>query len=314
MQFEGLHMTLLYTLLLIAICLWVFIQWKPDSASRWGLGLERKRSGLVLKSQAIAGFDIPYLEGGQGEVLVLVHGFGGDKDNFTRMARFLTPHFRVIQPDLPGFGDATRDPAARYRMSDQVERLHAFLQALGVQKVILGGNSMGGFIACEYAARFPEQVKALWLLDAAGTAAAHDSPMLRHYLATGDSPLLLRSQADVAKLIRATMARPPYFPGFLKRTLGARAIADYPLHCEIFKDLSQHSPMLETQHTTWPTPALIVWGAEDAILNPAAAQTQEQLFPRHKTIVMQGIGHLPMLEAPAQTAQDFLEFARTLSA
>ena len=313
MPFEGLHMTLLYTLLLIATCLWVFIQWKPDSASRWGLGLERKRSGLVLKSQAIAGFDIPYLEGGQGEVLVLVHGFGGDKDNFTRMARFLTPHFRVIQPDLPGFGDATRDPAARYRMSDQVERLHAFLQALGVQKVILGGNSMGGFIACEYAARFPEQVKALWLLDAAGTAAAHDSPMLRHYLASGDSPLLLRSQADVAKLIRATMARPPYFPGFLKRTLGARAIADYPLHCEIFKDLSQHSPMLETQHTTWPTPALIVWGEEDAILNPAAAQTQEQLFPRHKTIMMQGIGHLPMLEAPAQTAQDFLEFARTLS-
>ncbi|QDL56225.1 alpha/beta fold hydrolase [Rhodoferax aquaticus] len=307
-------MAFLYTLLLIGICLLVFIQLKPHTASRWGLGLERQRSGLELKSQAIAGFDIPYLEGGQGEVLVLVHGFGGDKDNFTRMARFLTPHFRVIQPDLPGFGDATRDPAARYRMADQVERLHAFFQALGVQKMVFGGNSMGGFIACEYAARYPEQVKALWLLDAAGTAAAHASPMLKQYLATGDSPLLLRSQADVARLIRTTMARPPYFPGFLKRTLGARAIADYPLHCEIFKDLSQHSPMLEARYTTLPTPALIVWGAEDAILNPAAAQTQERLFPHHQTIVMQGIGHLPMLEAPAQTAQDFLKFARTLPA
>ncbi len=307
-------MAYVYTLLLIVVCLMVFIQLKPDTASRWGLGLERKRSGLVLKSQAIAGFDIPYLEGGQGEVLVLVHGFGGDKDNFTRMARFLTPHFRVIQPDLPGFGDATRNPAARYRMADQVERLHAFFQALGVQKMIFGGNSMGGFIACEYAARYPDQVKALWLLDAAGTATAHDSPMLQHYLDTGDSPLLLRSQADVARLIRATMARPPYFPGFLKRTLGARAIADYALHSEIIKDLSQHSPMLETRYTTLPTPALIVWGAEDGILNPAASQVQEQLFPQHQTIVMQGIGHLPMLEAPAQTAQDFMKFAKTLPA
>ncbi len=72
--------------------------------------------------------------------------------------------------------------------------------------------------------------------------------------------------------------------------------------------------MLEARFTTLNTPALIVWGAEDAILNPTAAQTQERLFPRHQTIVMQGIGHLPMLEAPAQTAQDFLEFARTLSA
>lgn len=307
-------MALLYTLLLLVVCLLVFIQLKPDTASLWGLGLERKRSGLVLKSQAIAGFDIPYLEGGQGEVLVLVHGFGGDKDNFTRMARFLTPHFRVIQPDLPGFGDATRDPAARYRMADQVERLHAFFQALGLQKMIFGGNSMGGFIACEYAARYPEQVKAVWLLDAAGTAAAHDSPMLRHYLATGDSPLLLRSQADVARLISSTMARPPYFPGFLKRTLGARAIADYPLHCEIFKDLSQHSPMLEARFTTLNTPALIVWGSEDGILSPAAAPSQERLFPHHQTIVMQGIGHLPMLEAPAQTAKDFLKFAQSLPA
>lgn len=307
-------MMFLYTLLLIAVCLFMFIHLRPDTASHWGLGLERKRSGLVLKSQAIAGFDIPFLEGGKGEVLVLVHGFGGDKDNFTRMARFLTPHFRVIQPDLPGFGDATRDSAARYRMSDQVERLHAFFQAQGVKKMIFGGCSMGGFIACEYAARYPEQVKAVWLLDAAGTAAAHDSPMLRHYLATGDSPLLLRSQADVARLISTTMSRPPYFPGFLKRTLGARAITDYPLHCEIFKDLSQHSPMLENQYTTLPTPALIVWGSDDAILNPVAAQTQEQLFPHHQTIVMQGIGHLPMLEAPAETAQDFLKFARTLPA
>ena len=75
---------------------------------------------------------MPYLEGGQGEPLVLIHGFSADKDNFTRVARFLTPHYRVICPDLPGFGDATRDPSARHGIADQVTRLKAFLGALGI--------------------------------------------------------------------------------------------------------------------------------------------------------------------------------------
>lgn len=305
-------MTYVYWLILLVFVIYAFILLKPATVSRWALALERKRCGLTLKSQFIQGFTIPYLEGGAGEPLVLVHGFGGDKDNFTRMAAHLTPHFRVIQPDLPGFGDATRDPTARYRMSDQVDRLHAFLQALDVQKLIIGGNSMGGFIASEYAARYPEQVKAVWLLDAAGTEEAHHSPMVQKYLATGESPLLLRTQADVDILIRATMSRPPYFPGFLKRTLGARAIADYSLHGEILKDISQHSPLLETRYNNLPTPALIVWGSEDKILSPAAANAQQKLFPRNQTLVMDGIGHLPMIEAPRKTAEDFLKFAQAL--
>lgn len=307
-------MTYIYIGLALALLFYAMTVVRPATLSRWALSLERGRSKLALKQQSIPGFTIPYLEGGRGSALILVHGFGGDKDNFTRMAAYLTPHFRVIQPDLPGFGDATRDPSARYRMSDQVERLHAFLQALGIQKMIVGGNSMGGFIASEYAARYPDRVQAVWLIDAAGTAQAHDSPMFQQYLATGNSPLLLRSQADVGTLIKATMARPPYFPGFLKRTLGARAIADYPLHSAILKDLNQHSPHLETQYTHLSTPALIVWGSEDNILNPAGAAAQQRLFPNHQTIVMPGIGHLPMLEAPQKTAQDFLQFAKTLPA
>jgi triacylglycerol lipase len=304
----------LYFFAFLVTCLYALTVLKPDTVTRWALGVERRRSGLTLRSQTVQGFTIPYLEGGSGDVLVLIHGFGGDKDNFTRMARHLTAHFRVIVPDLPGFGEATRDAAARYRMTDQVERLHAFLHALGIQKMILGGNSMGGFIASEYAALYPDPVRAVWLINAAGTAEAHQSPMLQEYLASGNSPLLLRTPADIHKLIDATMSRPPFFPGFLKRTLGARAIADYPLHSEILKDLSLHSPLLETQYTNLSTPALIVWGAEDNILSTAGADTQQRLFPNHQTVVMQGIGHLPMLEAPGKTAQDFLKFAQALPA
>jgi pimeloyl-ACP methyl ester carboxylesterase len=72
--------------------------------------------------------------------------------------------------------------------------------------------------------------------------------------------------------------------------------------------------LLETQYTNLSTPALIVWGAEDNILSTAGADTQQRLFPNHQTVVMQGIGHLPMLEAPGKTAQDFLKFAQALPA
>lgn len=305
-------MVAIVSVLAVVLALVALTQLAPHRVTQWALALERGRSGLVLKEQAIAGFNMPYLEGGRGEVLVLVHGFGGDKDNFTRIARHLTPHFRVIIPDLPGFGDAGRDPSARYRMADQVQRLHLFLTALGITHLQLGGNSMGGFIAVQYAAAYPDAVASLWLLDAAGTEAANQTPMMAHYEATGELPLLLRSISDGDGLIKATMSRPPFFPGFIKKVLAQRGVADYALHSKILQDLKHHSPPLETQFSTLDTPALIVWGSEDKVLNPKAAQTLQKLLPHHQSILMQGIGHLPMLEAPKVTAQDYLAFLKNL--
>jgi pimeloyl-ACP methyl ester carboxylesterase len=287
-----------------------FTQTAPERATRLALAMERRRSGLVLKRLTIDGFDMPYLEGGHGEVLVLVHGFGGDKDNFTRMARSLTPHFRVILPDLPGFGEAGRDPAARYRIEDQVERLHGFLQTLGVDRLRLGGNSMGGFIAVQYAATYPEMVHDLWLLDPAGTAAGYDTDMIRDYAETGRSPLLMRSEADGAAVIKATMSRPPYFPPFVRKTLARRGMADFPLHSRIMEEFRDGSPLLEDRITTLATRSLIVWGAEDKVLNPKGAETLARLLPDSRTILMPGIGHLPMIETPAEAARDYLAFTR----
>ena len=159
--------------LLMALVL--FDRLAPMAAARVGLALERLRSGLRLRRAGVAGADMPYLEGGKGEPLVLLHGFAGDKDNFTRIARFLTPHYRVICPDLAGFGDAARDPQAGHSIPEQAERLRALLDRIAPGKVHLGGNSMGGFIAAQFAAAWPERVASLWLLDAAGTQASHSS-------------------------------------------------------------------------------------------------------------------------------------------
>jgi pimeloyl-ACP methyl ester carboxylesterase len=290
--------------LAVAALEWLAPAWM---ARRW-LALERARAGLHERCAEVPGFSMPYLEGGRGEPLVLVHGFGGDKDNFTRIARLLTPRFRVIAPDLPGFGEATRDPAARYHIDAQVERLRAFIAQLGIGPVHLGGSSMGGFIAAQLAATYPDEVRSLWLLDAAGAMAARDTELINRYVATGEMPLLVRSEADYGALLAAVAHRAPLLPHSLRLSLARRAVADHELHVRIFREIGVESPPLDDRYAAIRAPTLIVWGREDRILNPAAGEVMRALVPRSRLVLMDRTGHLPMIERPRATAADLLAF------
>jgi len=306
-------MTIIYLLAAALAVLLIVSLVAPEGLTALGLALERRFSGLKTRHARVDGFDIPYLEGGSGEVLLLIHGFGGDKDNFTRIARYLTPHYRVLIPDLPGFGDASRDPKASYGMADQVARIHAFVTQLGLARFHLGGNSMGGFISAQFAVPYGHMVKSLWLLDPGGTAASHSSPLMLQYQKTGKNPLLVQRVRDFNETIRATTHKTPFVPGFARIALGRRAVADFELHTSIMRQLAD-SPLLEQSYQPMATPALIVWGKEDQILSPAGAESFRQLFPNSQVILMDDIGHLPMAEAPAQTARDYLAYRAALAA
>lgn len=300
------------TLMALAACaaaLLLFNRLAPVTAGRLGLALEQRRAGLRLRHGGAEGLAMPYLEGGSGAPLVLIHGFAGDKDNFTRVARFLTPHYRVIIPDLPGFGDAGRDPAASHLMTDQARRLAIFLDQVAPGPVHVGGNSMGGFIAAQFAAMFPERVASLWLLDAAGTEASHRSDILRHYEATGEMPLLVQKEADFNTLIAACTHQEPFLPHCVRVLLGRRGAADFALHTQLMKQLKD-APLLQPQPAYAGMPALIVWGEQDRILHPDGAAAFAALFPRSRVIMMPGVGHLPMVEQPRRAASDYLAFRR----
>lgn len=159
----------------LALCaggLFALDRYFPEQATRWGMALERSQSKLEERTLKIPGFEIAYLEGGSGEPLVLVHGIGADKDNFTRAARWLTPHYRVIAIDLPGFGQSSKPEQADYGIPAQVERLDEIMQALKLPRAHFGGSSMGGWIIASYAAKYPDKAASLWLLGAAGTDGA----------------------------------------------------------------------------------------------------------------------------------------------
>lgn len=303
---------LLLGLVLLGGAVVAFDYGAPHQAARVGLALELARVGLEPKGTTIPGFDIAYLEGGQGEPLVLIHGFGAASDNFIRVAAYLTPHYRVLIPDLPGFGASSKPADASYAVAEQAERVRAFVQQIGLKRVHLGGSSMGGHIAAEYALRHPDEVASLWLLGPAGMSAAYDSELRRLYAREGRNPLLAKTADEFPAIMQFTMSRHPFVPHSVTRVMGERAAANHALHARIFEQLSKPSAvtLLDERIKGLATPALVVWGKEDRALNPKAADSYKAAMPNVQIVLMDGIGHLPMIEAPEQAALDFLEFRR----
>ena len=86
----------------------------PGISFKLLLKAERSSAGLKQHNIEVEGLHIEYLEGGKGDVVLLVHGFGANKDNWTRISKHLTSHFRVIALDLPGFGESSRQPDLNY--------------------------------------------------------------------------------------------------------------------------------------------------------------------------------------------------------
>ena len=275
--------------------------------------MERSRAGLARKEIALAdGTHIVYLEGGSGAPLVLVHGFGADKDNFTRVARYLTPHYRVIAPDLVGFGESSHRTDVDYHYAAQAQRVHDFTQALGLTRFDLGGNSMGGGIAMSLAAQHPQEVASLWLIDCAGIAAAPPSELAKIIATTDANPLIITKESDFPAFIHFVMSDPPYIPGSVMNTLARERMANQPLERQVFLQIANDS--VDAAVKGLATPTLIVWGDEDRALSVGTVPVLEALLPNAQAIVMPHVGHAPMIERPQQSADDYLRFREQLAA
>ncbi len=276
------------------------------------ISFERSRAELVRRDVALPdGLHMAYLEGGQGEPLVLVHGFGGNKDNFTRVARWLTPHYRVIVPDLPGFGESSHPQDAPYTYAAQAERLHGFVRALSLGNAHFGGNSMGGAIVLSYAAQYPSEVSSLWLLDAAGIPEAPVSELRRIIETTGRNPLLVTNEDDFAHLLTFAMSDPPYIPRMMVNVMAKERIENQAVERRVFEQIATDSVMQQVRGLA--TPTLIVWGDEDRLLHVGTADMLHTLLPRSRVIVMPHVGHIPMIERPQQSAEDYLRFRAGLA-
>ncbi len=279
--------------LLVVLAGVAFLYLAPETALKAFVSVERERSGVERREVYLAsGLRFVYLEGGKGEPLMLLHGFGADKDTFTRVARYLTPRYRVIIPDEIGFGESSHPLDADYSSRMQAERLHALVRALGVTNLHLGGNSMGGQIAMAYAAQYPSEVRSLWLLDPAGIWSAPKSDLSRVAETTGHNPLMPRNAGEMAKTLAFVMNDPPSIPRPILEALVKQHSKYYALEQSISRQIVSDS--MEAKVAGLATPSLIVWGKADRVINPDTAEILHGLLPRSRVILMPGVGHVPI--------------------
>ena len=270
---------------------------------------ERKAANLTIKSVDIPGFNIAYAEGGTGDTIIMVHGYAGNKDNWVYLAKYLTPNYRLIIPDLPGHGDSSKPQNVSYSHASQVERLNLFAKELKLTKFHLIGNSMGGNIAGNYTADYPEMVKTLALFNASGVNAPVKSEFILLW-EKGINPFMIRDAKDFDKFLEFVFVKPPQVPSFVKQYLAEQSVEAVPLNKKIGDDMRLDIFTLESKLNKITAPTLILWGDTDRVVHISSVPIFEKGIKNSKSVIIKECGHVPMIEKPAETAsiyQDFLK-------
>ena len=270
----------------------------------------RKDAGLTIKSVNIPDFKIVYAEGGAGDTINMLHGFGGNKDNWPRFAKYFTPNYRVIIPDLPGFGDSSKPQDAKYNIMSQVERLNLFVKELKLTKFNIVGNSMGGSIAGNYAVEYPDMVKTLALFDSAGvvTPVKSERALL---LEKGINPLVAKDEKGYDRLLEIVFNKPPKLPSVIKKYLAKQAMKDAPLNEKIYNEISNTDiTALEGKLNKITSPTLIVWGDSDKVIDVSSVRIFKKNIKGSKSAIIKECGHLPMMEKPQETASIYEDFLK----
>lgn len=270
---------------------------------RW---YERFRAGLNEHTIEVDGHTVHYLDGGKGEVILCIHGFGGTMDHWTRFARYMTDEYRVVAPDLPGFGDSSFIDGQSYTIQKQVERVHQFAQKLKLKNFHIVGNSMGGYIAGFYAFTYPDDIKTLGLIAAAGVKSPNESELAKE-LKRGNNPLIVEDVKSYDNLMEFVFYKPIWLPTFAKKYFATKAVEKKSHFQYIFKQIHDVTT-LEQYLNKINTPTLILWGENDRVLDVSGAYVFKKGIGNSQLVIFKKCGHLPMIENPKETATVYKKF------
>ncbi len=260
------------------------------------------------------GIRLHYLESGpvDAPAVLLIHGFGDNSFSWDGWTRVLAPRYHVLAVDLPGHGLSETPAGFIAEPARYADVIDAFLGKIGLTHAAVAGNSLGGGVAWQLALRHPARVDRLILVDAAGwpTETLKKPPLAfrimqykagRDLLASIDNTPLIR-QGLAADVVNKSVLTEP----FIQRWADLQR---YPGHRPILMSL-RPGDIAASKEVLAPikVPTLILWGAEDHIIDPASAKKFADAIPGSELIVYPEVGHLPQLDAPDRSAADVAAF------
>lgn len=274
--------------------------------------------GITSFARGPAGQSIHYRDQGcrTCPVMVLLHGSNASLHTWEPLVELLGQDYRVVTLDLPGHGLTGATPDGDYSTDGMMAAVDVVAAQLELDRFIIGGNSMGGAVSWRYALAQPERVDALLLLNASGMPprAGEKAPasnigfrIMRYgvgrWLAGQITPRsLVKSSLEQSVSNRAIVTDAAVdrywellrFPGNRQATAKRATLPREPAMADRIGEIT--------------APTLVLFGAEDRIINPSAAQTFGERIKGAKVVLLPGIGHLPMEEAPEDTANAIADF------
>ncbi|MBF0224897.1 MAG: alpha/beta hydrolase [Desulfobacterales bacterium] len=289
------------------------IKWKRLGIGSWSFDTLKFKYAQNSKFINILGTSVHYRDEGNGPVLILLHGVVSSLHTWDEWVKELSPYYRIIRFDVPGFG--LTDPKDTKKFADNYweDFLDAFVSTLGIDKFYIAGNSLGSFISWNYALKYPEKIKKMVLLD----PIAFSQPVpwvlkiakipVINFFAKYIVPRflieknILEVYGDKTKVTEKIVDR--YYE--ITMRAGIKKSIIY-----IFKNIISISLSSDigSKVKDIKVPVLILWGNDDAWVPVSLLQYWREALPSAHYIVYDGVGHVPMEEVPVQSARDVHQY------
>ncbi|MBY0377816.1 MAG: alpha/beta hydrolase [Gammaproteobacteria bacterium] len=227
-----------------------------------------------------------------GKPLVLIHAFPTDQQLWSPQTEALNKHFRVITLDLWGFGQSSPTEGEAITMTQYADEINTLLDHLQIKHAIIGGESMGGYIALAFLNKYPQKIDGLILSDTQPIADNAETKKKREALA---KEVLEQGTSNLIKgflpqaLSPAASAKTELFLTGIMEKQSAKGIASALRGMALRQDMS--STLAATS-----LPVLIITGEEDRLISPKQSQDMQALAKNSQLVVIKNAGHLSNLE------------------
>lgn len=278
--------------------------------------LKEKYTNSASKFISLDGMEVHYRDEGPATdtiPLVLIHGTSSSLLTWDVCTSAWRKDHRIIRMDLPGFALTGPNSQNDYSTAAYVAFLKQFLEAKQVTQCYLAGNSLGGLIAFEFAAAYPDQVEKLVLIDPAGYPVHHAKGSLAFTL--GKVPILKNILTVITPI---SVVRKSLEDAYGNKDLVTDSLV------ELYRDMAcrqgNRDALLKrlaidfagdtTRVSKLPMPTLVIWGSLDQLIPVDNAYKFQRDLPHGTLAILNGVGHVPMEEAPERVIPLVSEFIK----